>query len=364
MTKTNTSPAILARPVQKELLGPSFELYPTGLTVVGKPTREEYSTAFQRLELIEGAIHWWYGDLALSYEGRYGAIVEIAEGLGVDYDALRVYKSVASRYELLMRINSLTFTHHQIAAPLDNRLRWLKRAEEKGWTAAELAKQIRLSKILPPSFDGMLPTISHASYRDWLPQQSDCDLFLTDPPYSTEIKDIQSFAQNWLPLALAKVKPTGRAYIFIGAYPKELEAYLRINTGNMMLANIMVWDYQNAIGPASKLDYNLNWQAILYYRGPDVPELDCPILTEQFAVQEINAPDGRTGIRYSEWQKPDELAERLIRHSTKPGHLVLDCFAGTGTFLLAAAKFKRVAHGCDISKDMVEIAIKRGCEFV
>jgi hypothetical protein len=132
----------------------------------------------------------------------------------------------------------------------------------------------------------------------------------------------------------------------------------------MSLANVMVWEYQNAIGPSSKLDYNLNWQAILYYRGPDAPELDCPILAEQFAVQQVNAPDGRTGIRYSEWQKPDELAERLIRHSAKPGHLVLDCFAGTGTFLLAAAKFKRIARGCDISQEMVDIAAKRGCQVV
>ena len=357
------SQALVARPVGLKILGAPFELYPTGLTIIGKPTQEEYDEAFGRLNLIESAQSWWYGDLANAREKHYGSLDEMADRLEIDYNALHVYQYVSSRYEHVTRVTCLTFKHHQIAAPLEDRLEWLKRAE-KGWSAAELAKQIRLSKILPPSFDGVLPTISQADYRDWLPQQPDCDLLLTDPPYSTEVKDIQSFAQDWVPLALAKVKPTGRAYIFIGAYSDELQAYLRVNTGNMTLANVMVWDYQNTIGPASKLDYNLNWQAILYYRGPDAPELDCPILTEQFAVQEVNAPDGRAGIRYNEWQKPDELAERLIRHSTKPGHLVLDCFAGTGTFLLAAAKFKRVARGCDISKDMIEIAIKRGCEFV
>jgi len=367
-TKKNTSRALAKPSVALKILGPSFELHPTGLAVIGKPTEEEYTEAFRRLSFIESAQSWWWGDLANAREKHYGSLINLAEKHGVEYKTIETYQYVASRYEFPNRLGNLSFKHHMVAAPLADRLDWLQKAEAgdssgKPWPAAELAKQIRLSKILPPSFDGVLPTISQADYRDWLPQQPDCDLFLTDPPYSTEIKDIQTFAQNWLPLALAKIKPTGRAYIFIGAYPNELQAYLRVNTGNITLANVMVWDYQNAIGPASKLDYNLNWQAILYYRGPDVPELDCPILTEQFAVQEVNAPDGRTGIRYSEWQKPDELAERLIRHSTKPGHLVLDCFAGTGTFLLAAAKFKRVARGCDISKDMIEIAIKRGCQL-
>jgi len=361
--KGNTGRALVARPVQRELLGPSFELHSTGLTIIGKPTKEEYVAAFRRLELIEGAIHWWYGDICLAYEGHYGAIAEIAEGSGFQYQTIANDKWVASRYEVSLRKETLSWNHHMIAAPLDDRLEWLKKAEV-GWSAAELAKQIRLSKILPPSFDGEKPTIAKADYADWLPKQPQCDLLLTDPPYSTEIDNIHSFVSIWLPMALAKVKPTGRAYVFIGAYPKEIEAYLNIKQANMTLANVMVWAYQNAIGPSSKYDYNLNWQAILYYRGPDAPELDCPILVEHFAAQLINAPDGRTGIRYATWQKPDELAERLIRHSTKMGELILDCFAGTGTFLLAAAKFKRVARGCDISKDMVEIAIKRGCEFV
>ncbi|MBW1732218.1 MAG: site-specific DNA-methyltransferase [Deltaproteobacteria bacterium] len=346
------------------LLGPSFELSPTGLRVIGTPTIDEYDEAFRRLSLIESASSWWWGDLALAREHHYGSLQTAANKYNKDYKALSTCQWVASRYEPPNRLGTLGFKHHMIAAPLENRLEWLKRAQENKWSASELAKQIRLSKLLPPNWDSTPPIITPADYRTWLPQQPDCDLLITDPPYSTEIKDIRSFAKDWLPLALAKVKPTGRAYIFIGAYPEEIRTYLAVKVSNVILANVLVWEYQNTIGPTSKLDYNLNWQAILYYRGPDAPELDCPILTEQFAVQEVNAPDGRTGLRYSEWQKPDELAERLIRHSTKPGHLVLDCFAGTGTFLLAAAKFKRIARGCDISQKMVDIAATRGCQVV
>ena len=208
-----------------------------------------------------------------------------------------------------------------------------------------------------------LPSITLSSYADWLPGQPDCDLLLTDPPYSTDVDDIDEFAAEWLPMALGKVKPTGRAYVCIGAYPEELRAYLNIDApAHLKLTNILVWTYRNTLGPSPKMGYKLNWQAILYYEGVDAPPLNCPEMVEQFAVQDINAPDGRQGDRWHAWQKPDALAERFVRHSTKPGDIVLDPFACTGTFILAAAKLGRKGHGCDIDPENLSIAMERGCE--
>lgn len=203
--------------------------------------------------------------------------------------------------------------------------------------------------------------ITHATWDVWLPEQPDCDLLLTDPPYTTDVDDIGAFAAAWLPVALSTVKPTGRAYVCIGAYPGELAAYLNADRAGMTLAQVLVWTYRNATNKQPKYDYILNWQAILYFRGPDAPPLDAPDTVEQFAVQDINAPDARRDDRYHTWQKPDALAERLIRHSTKPGDLVLDPFAGTGTFLIAAARLGRDGRGCDCSADMLAIAKERGC---
>lgn len=206
------------------------------------------------------------------------------------------------------------------------------------------------------------PRITRANWEDWLPVQPLCDLLLTDPPYSTEVEDIETFAQSWLPLALAKVKPTGRAYVCIGAYPHELRAYLHV-AACLPVDQVLVWSYHNTIGPAPTHTYKHNWQAILYYRGPQAPALNCPLLMEQMSVMQLNAPDGRQGERYHTWQKPDTLAERLIRHATRPGDLVLDCFAGTGSFLLAAHRLGRRARGCDCSPEMLALAVRRGCEI-
>jgi len=187
------------------------------------------------------------------------------------------------------------------------------------------------------------------------------DLLLTDPPYATDVPDIDAFAQSWLPAALGAVKDTGFAYVFIGAYPEELRAYLNIvPPEHMKLAQVLIWTYKNTLGQNPKDRYKQNYQACLFYRGIHAPDLDCPLTAEQWAVQEINAPDGRQGDRYHSWQKPMEIAERFIRHSTEPGALVYDPFACTGTFLIAASKLGRRCIGFEIDEENAKIAEQRG----
>ena len=60
------------------------------------------------------------------------------------------------------------------------------------------------------------PIINQESYKTWLNNQPLCDLLITDPPYMTDVDDVETFAKEWLPLALSRIKPTGRAYICIG----------------------------------------------------------------------------------------------------------------------------------------------------
>jgi 16S rRNA G966 N2-methylase RsmD len=229
-----------------------------------------------------------------------------------------------------------------------------------------LGQEQQKAKVVPSD-----AIIQCASWEKWLPKQEACDVLLTDPPYSTDIEDIAAFAKAWVPIALDKVKPTGRAYICIGAYPKELHAYLSVKIPkHLIMSQVLVWMYRNRVGPSPTHDYKLNWQAVLYYRGVDAPELNCsravndyPNLTEQFSVQDINLPDPRRHESWHAWQKPDELCERMVRHASQPADVILDPFAGTGSFILAAARLGRLGLGCDINKDMVKIAKKRGCHW-
>lgn len=205
------------------------------------------------------------------------------------------------------------------------------------------------------------PEIIIANSLEYLPE-GEFDLLLTDPPYSTDVEDIYSFVEKWLHRALRKIKPTGFAYVFIGAYPEEIEAYFSApKPSHMELVQPLIWTYKNTLGNNPKDRYKLNYQMCLFFRGKEAPCLDCPLTNEQWAVQEINAPDGRQGDRYHAWQKPMEIAERFIRHSTKQGQTVLDPFACTGTFSLAATKLGRKAIGIEIDPENAKIAEERGC---
>jgi hypothetical protein len=127
---------------------------------------------------------------------------------------------------------------------------------------------------------------------------------------------------------------------------------------------VLVWTYRNCIGPKSNHDYNLNWQAILYYRNPKAPPLTCDSLIEQFAVQQVNAPDGRQAERFFAWQKPDALADLFIHHCETARGCLIDPFAGSGTFLLAAKRAGWRGLGAEKDESARAIAQARGCEIM
>jgi DNA modification methylase len=181
----------------------------------------------------------------------------------------------------------------------------------------------------------------------------------------TDTGDINVFVKSWLALALRKVKPTGRAYIFIGAYPEELHAYLgallKQTTFNVQ---VLGWSYDNTLGPDTIKDYKSNWMAVLYLWGKEAPDLESPDLVEKLAMKRITAPDARNAKKYHSWEKPYDLAEMYVRHSTKEGDLVIDPFAGSGTFLLAAADRGRIARGCDNDLESLAACKKRGAKVL
>ncbi|NOZ06137.1 MAG: site-specific DNA-methyltransferase [Chloroflexi bacterium] len=57
--------------------------------------------------------------------------------------------------------------------------------------------------------------------------------------------------------------------------------------------------------------------------------------------------------------KPEALLERIIRASSNPGDIVLDCFAGSGTTAVVAQKLGRRWIAGDVNRRAIQIAAKR-----
>ena len=58
-------------------------------------------------------------------------------------------------------------------------------------------------------------------------------------------------------------------------------------------------------------------------------------------------------------QKSEDLVRRIVKSSTFPGDIVLDCFIGSGTTTAVAQKLGRRWIGCDLNKGAIQTTLKR-----
>jgi DNA modification methylase len=58
-------------------------------------------------------------------------------------------------------------------------------------------------------------------------------------------------------------------------------------------------------------------------------------------------------------QKPVEVPERAIRNSSRPGSLVLDCFGGSGSTLIACERTGRVCRVMELDPKYCDVIVRR-----
>ena len=162
--------------------------------------------------------------------------------------------------------------------------------------------------------------------------------------------------------------------------------------------NEIAWYYYNKLHGASKRCFPKAFDQILYYvkskeagysfktlsepREQPVKKLKYKFIDGK--IQNIKDESGKTVTYLSterqidnvwrirclqpanlqEWvgydtQKPIDLIERILSASTADGDLVLDCFCGSGSSLLAAENMKLRWIGCDLSRFAIHTSRKR-----
>jgi len=215
-----------------------------------------------------------------------------------------------------------------------------------------------------------------------LPNNS-VDAVVTDPPYNISrntvirrkggkfgiAKDISlDFGEwdhnvvtpyDWVPLVYDLLKPHG---VLIFFYDKMRISHLAVwleEEFNMCVRHIGVWVKKNPAPQARKV----KWM--------DATEFFIIATKNHGSGHHYNYKEGQhpdyiiTPIcqgkeRYCHpTQKPEALAEPIIRWWTYPKDIVLDPFCGTGTFLVVALKMGRRFIGIEINKEYCEIALRR-----
>ncbi|MHB8598384.1 MAG: glycoside hydrolase family 25 domain-containing protein [Ktedonobacteraceae bacterium] len=110
---------------QADFIISSFRLDKNGLFPVGTPSLAEWVECGRFIKDAEKSVQFWIGDWLLYGEKHFGkvqyeqAILET----GLDYQTLRLYKSVAGRVPPPERRETLSFYHHKEVAdlPLEKR---------------------------------------------------------------------------------------------------------------------------------------------------------------------------------------------------------------------------------------------------
>ncbi|MGH2974663.1 MAG: hypothetical protein ACRDLL_07340 [Solirubrobacterales bacterium] len=110
---------------------------------LGQP---EWLATGRRLGAIGRCSQWWIGDWIRYGSSRWGEkYAEAARITGYDVASLRNMSWVASQFDLSLRSDKLTWSHHVLLAPLeaDEKRHWLDRAVEERLSVADLRIELR-----------------------------------------------------------------------------------------------------------------------------------------------------------------------------------------------------------------------------
>jgi hypothetical protein len=106
----------------------------------------EWLSTGRRLGTIGRCSQWWIGDWIRYGNARWGEkYAEAARVTGYDVASLRNMAWVAAQFDLSLRSDKLSWSHHVLLAPLDlaEQRRWIERAEGERLSVADLRLELR-----------------------------------------------------------------------------------------------------------------------------------------------------------------------------------------------------------------------------
>jgi DNA modification methylase len=197
------------------------------------------------------------------------------------------------------------------------------------------------------------------------------DMSFTDPPYNvnyaTKPKDKKNglyrpilndnlgddFA-GFLTAACTHILQYTKGAIYIAMSSSELDTLqVAFRAAGGKWSTFIIWAKNHFT--LGRSDYQRQYEPILYGWKEGINHFWCGD-RNQGDVWQINKPN-KNDLHAT--MKPVELVERAIRNSSKSRDIVLDCFAGSGTTLIACEKLGRYARLMELDPKYVDVIIRR-----
>lgn len=221
------------------------------------------------------------------------------------------------------------------------------------------------------------------------------DLIITDPPYGlgkdygndSDKLDADAYLrwmEQWIDLALPKLKPTGSLYICLTwRYSPEIFVMLK---QRMIMLNEIIWDRRVPSMGGSVRNYTSVHDTIGffakqkgYYFDLDAIRIPYDAETKKARSRSIFVGAKWLELGYNPkdlWsvsrlhrehperadhptQKPLEIIERMVKASCPPGGVILDPFMGSGTTAVAAKRCGRNYVGFELNAEYCGVIEKR-----
>lgn len=153
-----------------------------------------------------------------------------------------------------------------------------------------------------------------------------------------------------------KYPPRHDTILFYAKTNNNIFNQQRMNTSEATLKRWAQYADENGVVPYEKLTPGMKKVAgkgekpYLVRGGSQVDWIiDIPTLNSGASIEVDGYPT----------QKPEKLIEMLLKVSSNPDSIVLDCFAGSGTTQAVAQKLGRRWIGCDLNKGAIQTISKR-----
>jgi DNA modification methylase len=211
----------------------------------------------------------------------------------------------------------------------------------------------------PVEADSLNVELRHGNCLDLLAGVDDqsVPLLVTDPPYFTppaqfvsgrshhkrslsNLSLLDHFYSDFFRALVPKMRDDASMYIFCDSQSYPLYyAYLYERVKSLRL---LVWDRGTA---QNGYTWRYQCQYILFAQMPDAPAIKTG---DGDLLKHRSVP---VASRVHPAEKPLDLLERLILKSSRPGDLVLDCFAGSGSTGQACICTGRAFLGFELDLD-------------
>jgi len=225
-----------------------------------------------------------------------------------------------------------------------------------------------------------------------LPDDS-VDLIVADPPYNLkknfgdksliwdDLDKWLEWSKEWINISLKKLKPSGSIFIY-GIHHYLCYIQVHLNDIGMNYRRQFIWHYENSFS-GYKNSPAAQYEPILWFSKSDVytyhPIREPYKSTERLKNKIIKNgkiwspnPEGKhggdvwnfpvlAGKRFEKervdhpTQKPLSISNRIIKHFSNEGDLILIPFAGSGSECIAAYVNKRSFIGIEINDKYIEI---------